>query len=61
MVQRMKRSFDESLSDFEIIGFIPEQDEIVNADRAGRRAFDDITHAPRELFDVVGKLSAMKN
>jgi CO dehydrogenase maturation factor len=51
----------ESLSDFEIIGFIPEQDEIVNADRAGRRAFEDITHAPKELFDVVGKLSAMKN
>jgi CO dehydrogenase maturation factor len=51
----------ESLSDFEIIGFIPEQDEIVNADRAGRRAFEDIAKAPKELFDVVGKLSAMKN
>lgn len=51
----------ESLSDFEIIGFLPEQDEIVEADRAGRRAFEDITHAPKELFDVVGKLSAMKN
>jgi CO dehydrogenase maturation factor len=51
----------ESLSDFEIIGFIPEQDEIVNADRAGRRAFEDIAKAPTELFDVVQKLSAMKN
>jgi CO dehydrogenase maturation factor len=51
----------ESLSDFEIIGFIPEQNEIVEADRAGRRAFEDITHAPTELFDVVGKLSSMKN
>jgi CO dehydrogenase maturation factor len=51
----------DSLSDFEIIGFIPEQDEIVDADRAGRRAFDDITHAPKELFDVVAKLSEMKN
>ena len=51
----------ESLSDFEIIGFVPEQDEIVKADRAGRRAFDDIANAPKELFDVVRKLSAMKN
>jgi CO dehydrogenase maturation factor len=51
----------QSLSDFEIIGFIPEQDEIVNADRAGRRAYDDITHAPKELFDVVKRLSAMRN
>lgn len=51
----------DSLSDFEIIGFVPEQDEIVKADRAGRRAFDDIANAPKELFDVVGKLSAMKH
>lgn len=51
----------QSLSDFEIIGFIPEQDEIVNADRAGRRAFDDISHAPKELSAVVEKLLAMKN
>jgi len=50
----------QSLSDFEIIGFLPEQEEIVNADRAGRRAFDDISLAPREIFDVVQKLTAMK-
>ena len=50
----------ESLPDFEIIGFIPEQDEIVDADRAGRRPFEDISHAPKELFDVVSKLSLMK-
>ncbi|NOR24346.1 MAG: carbon monoxide dehydrogenase, partial [Desulforhopalus sp.] len=51
----------DSLSDFEIIGFLPEQDEIVAADRAGVRAFEDINDAPKELFDVVGKLSSMKN
>lgn len=50
----------DSLSDFEILGFLPEQDEIVNADRDGRRAYDDIHDAPSELFDVVAKLSAMK-
>jgi CO dehydrogenase maturation factor len=51
----------QSLPDFEIIGFIPEQAEIVDADRVGRRAFEDITNAPKELFEVVDKLSAMKN
>ena len=61
MGQRMKKLIRQSLSDFEIIGFIPEQTEIVNADRAGRRAFENIDDAPKELFDVVGKLSAMKN
>ncbi|MGB3224548.1 MAG: AAA family ATPase [Desulforhopalus sp.] len=50
----------ETLSDFEIIGFLPEQNEIIEADRAGRRAFDDISDAPKELYDVVAKLSAMK-
>ncbi len=50
----------ESLSDFEFIGFLPEQNEIIEADRAGRRAFDDISSAPRELFDVVGKLVEMR-
>ena len=63
---RVKGSEDEnlirdSLSDFEILGFLPEQDEIIEADREGRRAFEDIKDAPQELFDVVAKLSAMKN
>ncbi len=49
-----------SLADFEIIGFLPEQDEIVAADRGARRAFDDIHTAPRELFAIVEKLIAMK-
>jgi CO dehydrogenase maturation factor len=51
----------ESLLEFEIIGFLPEQSEIIEADRAGRRAFEDIANAPRELFEVVEKLSAMRN
>jgi CO dehydrogenase maturation factor len=50
----------QSLPDFEILGFVPEQQEIVEADRAGRRAFDDIAMAPRELFAIVDKLAAMK-
>jgi CO dehydrogenase maturation factor len=50
----------ETLPDFEIIGFLHEQSEIIEADRAGRRAFEDISDAPKELYDVVAKLSAMK-
>ena len=49
-----------SLPDYQIIGFLPEQEEIVTADRGARRAFDDIRSAPPELFAIVEKLMAMK-
>ena len=49
-----------SLSDFPILGFLPEDEEIVAADRDARRAFEDIHQAPRALFDIVGQLTAMK-
>jgi CO dehydrogenase maturation factor len=49
-----------SLPDYQIIGFLPEQEEIVAADRGARRAYDDIRSAPKELFAIVEKLKAMK-
>lgn len=49
-----------SLPDYQIIGFLPEQDEVVNADRDGRRAFEDIHSAPKELFAIVEKLLALR-
>ena len=49
-----------SLPDFPIIGFLPEQEEIVASDRGARRAFDDIRAAPKELFAIVDKLTALK-
>lgn len=49
-----------SLHDFPILGFLPEHEEIVAADRGARRAFDDIREAPKELFDIVTQLTAMK-
>lgn len=49
-----------SLPDYQIIGFLPEQEEIVAADRGARRAFDDIRSAPPALFAIVEKLTAMK-
>lgn len=49
----------ESLADFEILGFLPEQDEIVSSDRDGRRPYDDIRQGPEELFEIAEKLKAM--
>ncbi|MFW2367916.1 MAG: AAA family ATPase [Desulforhopalus sp.] len=49
----------DSLSDFEILGFLPEQEEIVSSDRDGRRPFDDIREGPVELFDIADKLKSM--
>ncbi len=50
-----------TLSDFEILGFIPEHQEIVDADRRGSRPFESIEDAPRELFAVAEKLSAFSD
>ena len=46
----------ESMKDFEILGFIPEYDEIANADREGVRPFDDISTVPEEFKAIVDKL-----
>ncbi|MDK9709459.1 MAG: AAA family ATPase [Desulforhopalus sp.] len=62
---RVKNKEDEelirsTLPDFEILGFLPEHEEVVAADREGRRAFENIDAAPKELFEIVAKLTAMK-
>ncbi len=48
----------ESLPDFEFLGFLPEWDEVRNADRKGLRPFEDISDAPGELGEVTEKLLA---
>jgi CO dehydrogenase maturation factor len=50
-----------SLADFEMLGFLPEDDEIVAADREARRPFEDISQAPAELQHIVAALTALKN
>jgi len=40
----------QSLPGFEILGFLPEDQEIVTADREGRRPHEDLNTAPSELF-----------
>lgn len=59
---RVKGADDEqlirdSLPDFDILGFVPEHDEIVASDRNGCRPFDsDIQQAPEELFALADAL-----
>jgi CO dehydrogenase maturation factor len=62
---RIKDAEDEklirdSLADFEILGFLPERDEIVSADRRGVRPFDSVDDIPEEIFQIVEKLENMK-
>jgi CO dehydrogenase maturation factor len=49
----------ESMPDYTILGFIPETDEIVTADRNGKRPFEDISRIPEELKEITQKLLAL--
>ena len=51
-----KKLIKDSMPDYEILGFIPEMDEIADADRDGIRPYDDITQIPEELKEVTKKL-----
>ncbi len=46
----------ESMPDYEILGYIPEVDEITASDRDGSRPFDDVAAMPEELKQVTQKL-----
>ena len=46
----------ESMSDYTILGFMPELDEIIQSDREGKRPFDDISTIPEELKFIAQKL-----
>lgn len=49
-----------TLADFEVIGCLPEHDEIVDSDRSGARPFDNIEEAPAELRAAADALLAYK-
>jgi CO dehydrogenase maturation factor len=55
--ERDKALISEAFSDHTILGYLPEMDEIVQADREGRRPFENINEAPKELFEIAEKLS----
>jgi CO dehydrogenase maturation factor len=54
-----KQLIRDSMPGYEILGFIPEMDEIVLADRNGTRPFDDITQMPDELKEITEKLISL--
>ncbi|WP_299980708.1 AAA family ATPase [Desulfobacula sp.] len=51
-----KKLIQTSMPDYEILGFIPEMEEIIRSDRDGTRPFDDITQIPEELIEITKKL-----
>ncbi|MCP4023483.1 MAG: AAA family ATPase [Desulfobacteraceae bacterium] len=54
-----KALIQDSMPGYEILGFLPEMDEIVASDREGRRPFDDIETIPQELKEITEKLMAL--
>ena len=52
-----KELIQKSLPGHEILGYLPEMEEIVRADRLGERPFDDISDAPEVLFEIAEKLA----
>ena len=52
---------EESLSEYQVIGYLPEMEEIVRADREGVRPFENIEHAPDDLFAIAESLLAIQN
>lgn len=49
-----------SMPGFEIIGFIPEEAEIVLADRLGRRPYEDINKVPKQLMAAAERLKSFR-
>jgi CO dehydrogenase maturation factor len=56
--EKDKALINEAFSDHTILGFLPEMDEIVQADREGRRPFENISDAPQVLFEIAEKLAS---
>ncbi|MFH2093272.1 MAG: carbon monoxide dehydrogenase, partial [Pseudomonadota bacterium] len=51
-----KQLIADSLPGYEILGYMPEMEEIVTSDRNGTRPFDDITTIPDGLKEVTRRL-----
>ncbi|MDT8377749.1 MAG: ArsA-related P-loop ATPase [Desulfotignum sp.] len=49
----------ESMPDYPILGFIPEMDEVIQADRDGSRPFDNAANIPEEVVDITRQLMAL--
>mgnify|MGYP006296212273 CR=1 FL=1 len=54
-----KALIQKSMPDYEILGFLPEMDEVVASDRKGTRPFDDPEQIPEQVIAVTRKLMAL--
>ncbi|MFN2437257.1 MAG: carbon monoxide dehydrogenase, partial [Desulfotignum sp.] len=54
-----KALIQESMPDYEILGFLPEMDEVVASDRTGVRPFDTAADIPEAVMAVTRKLMAL--
>lgn len=54
-----KKLVAESMEGFEVIGYIPEHDEIIDSDREGKRPFENIKDVPEELNKLADKLISL--
>lgn len=52
-----KKLIQQTLEGHQILGYLPELDEIVRADREGSRPFENINDAPQVFFDISKKLA----
>jgi len=55
-----RKMIEESLSDFEILGFVPELDEVAASDRSGERPYDDIETVPEAVREIACKLVSLE-
>ena len=56
----MRNSFVVLCPDMKLLGFLPEMPEIITADRDGVRPFENINDAPKALFEIAEKLTALE-
>jgi CO dehydrogenase maturation factor len=54
-----KALIEENMKDYEILGFLDEDPEIVKSDRDGTRPFEDIAAIPEQLRQIAEKLIAL--
>jgi len=54
-----KALIEKSMSGYEILGFLPEMDEVVTSDRTGKRPFDNPADIPQEVVAIARKLMAL--
>jgi CO dehydrogenase maturation factor len=50
----------ESLPGHDILGFVPEMEEVALADRNGVRPFENIKDVPDEVFEIANRLKALQ-